>query len=109
MVEGRLIDPELAVGGMPVAGLGDRRDVCVFVWHMPRCLAQRIATMLVNMSPGAQALNDFPIAICRISLPSAPEFPDALLRKLTIENRAPDGEAADHVADEKMTLSVPSE
>ena len=50
----------------------------------------------------APARNSFPP-----SLPSAPEFPDPLLRKMMVERGAPDGEVADHVADEGIAPGIP--
>ena len=39
--------------------------------------------------------------------PSAPELPDPLLREVAVERGAADGEAADHVADERVAPGVP--
>ena len=41
------------------------------------------------------------------SLSSAPEIPDPVLREVSLEGGAADGEAADHVADEGIALPVP--
>ncbi len=59
----------------------------------------------------APARNSFSANSCMsIALPfplSAPELPDPFLREVMIEGSAPDGKAADHVADEGIAPGIP--